>query len=70
MFSIRTDVNSGGLPLFLIVVRIVFYMMNIANTGSSMLNPHQNRIGVLTDTEVLLVDVVQGKQVLRSTYFH
>ena len=41
-------------------------MMNIANTGSSMLKPNQNRIGVLTDTEVLLVDVVQGKQVLRS----
>jgi hypothetical protein len=31
-----------------------------------MLNTNQNRIGVLTDTEVLLVDVVQGKRVLRS----
>ena len=41
-------------------------MINIANTNSSMLNPNQNRIGVLTDTEVLLVDVVQRKQVLRS----
>ena len=41
-------------------------MMNIANTNSGMLNPDQDRIGVLTDTEVLLVDVVQKKQVLRS----
>ncbi len=41
-------------------------MINIANTNSGMLNPNQNRIGVLTDTEVLLVDVVQHKQVLRS----
>ena len=41
-------------------------MINIANTNSGMLNPDQNRIGVLTDTEVLLVDVVQQKQVLRS----
>ncbi len=39
-------------------------MMNKANTTSSILNP--NTIGVLTDTEVLLVDVVQGKRVLRS----
>src|SRR5438105_5601722 len=42
------------------------YMINMVNTGSSMLNPDQHRIGVLTDTEVLLVDPVQGKQVLRS----
>jgi hypothetical protein len=42
------------------------HMINIANTSSSMLNPNQNRIGVLTDTEVLLVDIVQGKRVLRS----
>ena len=41
-------------------------MINIVNTNSSMLNPNQNRIGVLTDTEVLLIDVVQRKQVLRS----
>src|SRR5215471_18869419 len=41
-------------------------MINIANANSSILNPNQNRIGVLTDTEVLLVDVVQGKRVLRS----
>src|SRR6266567_9579616 len=41
-------------------------MINKANTGASVLNPNPNRIGVLTDTEVLLVDVVQGKQVLRS----
>ena len=41
-------------------------MINMANTGSSMLNPNQHRIGVLTDTEVLLVEVVQGKQVLHS----
>ena len=31
-----------------------------------MLNPNQNTIGVLTDNEVLLVDIVQGKRVLRS----
>jgi hypothetical protein len=36
------------------------------DTSSSMQNPSQNRIGVLTDTEVLLVDVVQGKQALRT----
>ncbi len=41
-------------------------MINMANIGSSMLNPDQHRIGVLTATEVLLVEVVQGKQVLRS----
>src|SRR5436305_5878829 len=41
-------------------------MINKAYTDSSMLNPNQNRIGVLTDTEVLLVDIVQGKRVLRS----
>ncbi len=41
-------------------------MMNLASTTSSMLNSNQNRIGVLTDTEVLLVDVVQRKRVLRS----
>ena len=41
-------------------------MINIANTNSGMLNPNQNRIGVLTDTEVLMVDVVQRKQVLHS----
>ncbi|HWZ18499.1 MAG TPA: hypothetical protein VNW73_06860 [Ktedonobacteraceae bacterium] len=41
-------------------------MINIANTDFSMLNSNPNRIGVLTNTEVLLVDVVQGKQVLRS----
>ncbi|HYX50511.1 MAG TPA: hypothetical protein VE843_12250, partial [Ktedonobacteraceae bacterium] len=54
------------LPFFRSVVRIVIYMMNIASTNSSMLNQDQNRIGVLNDTEVLLVDVVQGKRVLRS----
>ena len=37
-----------------------------ADTSSSLLNRNQNRIGVLTDTEVLLVDVAQGKPVLRS----
>ena len=41
-------------------------MINIANTNSGMLNPNQNRIGVLTDTEVLMVDIVQRKQVLHS----
>src|SRR5436189_5882857 len=41
-------------------------MINKANTNSTMLNPNPNTIGVLTDTEVLLVDVVQGKRVLRS----
>jgi hypothetical protein len=41
-------------------------MINKANTDSNMLNPNLHRIGVLTDTEVLLVDVVQGKRVLRS----
>lgn len=41
-------------------------MINIANANSSMLSPNQNRIGVLTDTEVHMVDVVQRKQVLRS----
>ena len=41
-------------------------MMNIANTNSSILSPNQNRIGVLTDIEVLLIDLVQRKQVLRS----
>jgi hypothetical protein len=54
------------LPFFLKAVGIVFYMMNKANIGSSMLNPNQNRLGVLSDTEVLLVDVVQGKRSLRS----
>src|SRR5215472_10532577 len=37
------------------------------DTSSSMLNPNQNRIGVLSDSEVLLIDVVQGKRVLRSS---
>src|SRR5215469_13202698 len=41
-------------------------MVNITNTGASMLNQEQNRIGVLTNTEVLFVDVVQGRRVLRS----
>ena len=41
-------------------------MINKANTGSSMLNSNPNKIGVLTNTEVLLVDIVQGKRVLRS----
>ena len=31
-----------------------------------MLNPNPNTTGVLTDTEVLLVGIVQGKRVLRS----
>ncbi len=31
-----------------------------------MLNPNTHRIGVLTDTELLLIDVVQGKRALRS----
>ncbi|HEX9132207.1 MAG TPA: hypothetical protein VF844_07935, partial [Ktedonobacteraceae bacterium] len=31
-----------------------------------MLNPNPNTIGVLTDTEMLMVDVVQRKRVLRS----
>jgi hypothetical protein len=54
------------LPFFLNRVRMVLLMINKANTDPSMVKPNQNRIGVLTDTEVLLVDVVQGKQVLRS----
>jgi hypothetical protein len=70
MFVIRTDVNSGGyfshLPFFLNAVRMVPYMINKAYIDSNMLNPNPNRIGVLTDTEVLLVDIVQGKRVLRS----
>ncbi len=41
-------------------------MINKENSASSMLNPNPNPIGVLTDTEVLLVDVVQRKRVLRS----
>lgn len=41
-------------------------MINKVDISSSMLTPNQNRIGVLTDAEVLLVDVVQGKRVLRS----
>lgn len=39
-------------------------MINRENTNNSI-NPHTT-IGVLTDTEVLLVDMVQGKRVLRS----
>ncbi len=39
-------------------------MINRENITSTILN--QDIIGVLTDTEVLLVDVVQGKRVLRS----
>src|SRR5205809_3555041 len=54
------------LPFFLNLVRMVLLMINKANNNSSMLNPNPNRIGVLTDTEVLLVDIVQGKRVLRS----
>ena len=41
-------------------------MINKVNIDSSMLNSNPNKIGVLTNTEVLLVDVVQGKRVLRS----
>src|SRR2546430_2467554 len=70
MFVIRTDVNRGDyfslLPFFLNLVRMVLLMINKANNNSSMLNPNPNKIGVLTDTEVLLVDIVQGKRVLRS----
>jgi hypothetical protein len=54
------------LPFFLDAMRIVLYMMNIANADFSILNSNPNKIGVLTDTEVLLVDIVQGKRVLRS----
>jgi hypothetical protein len=54
------------MPFFVNAVRIVSYMINIANTDSSMLNSNPNKIGVLTNTEVLLVDIVQGKRVLRS----
>src|SRR5437764_13873136 len=39
-------------------------MINRENTNDTM-NLHPT-IGVLTDTEVLLVDIVQGKRVLRS----
>ena len=39
-------------------------MINRANTASTV-NQHKIR-GVLTDTEVLLIDVVQGNRVLRS----
>ena len=39
-------------------------MINRENTNNSI-NSHTT-IGVLTDTEVLLVDMVQGKRVLRS----
>src|SRR6266480_3215486 len=70
MFVIRTDVNRGDyfslLPFFLNLVRMVLLMINKANNNSTMLKPNPNRIGVLTDTEVLLVDIVQGKRVLRS----
>jgi len=41
-------------------------MINKPYIDSSILNPNQNRIGVLTGTEVLMVDVVGGKRVLRS----
>src|SRR5438128_12515568 len=57
---------SSHLPFLLIAVRMILYMMNIANTNSNVLNQDQNRIGVLTGTEVLFVDVAQGKRVLRS----
>jgi hypothetical protein len=39
-------------------------MINKENIEPTMLSP--NTVGVLTDTEVLLVDIVQGKRVLRS----
>jgi hypothetical protein len=54
------------LPFCHDIVGIVFYMMNKANIDSGMLNLNENRIGVLSDTEVLLVDVVHGKRALRS----
>src|SRR5438876_481248 len=41
-------------------------MINKENSASTMLNPNPNTIGVLTDTEVLLVGIVQRKRVLRS----
>ncbi len=41
-------------------------MINKENSASTILNPNPNTIGVLTDTEVLLVDIVQRKRVLRS----
>src|SRR6266566_8302347 len=41
-------------------------MINKENAAFTMLNPNPETIGVLTDTEVLLVDVVQRKRVLRS----
>jgi len=41
-------------------------MIDKENSASTMLNPNPNTIGVLTDNEVLLVDVVQKKRVLRS----
>lgn len=41
-------------------------MINKTNTNSNILNSNPNRVGVLTDTEVLLIDIVQGKRVLRS----
>ncbi len=41
-------------------------MINKENAAFTMLNPNPDTIGVLTDTEVLLVDVVQRKRVLRS----
>src|ERR671922_982326 len=62
----REERSSLFLPYFLNLVRMVFLMINRANNNSTMLNPNQNTIGVLTDNEVLLVDIVQGKRVLRS----
>ena len=41
----------------------VWDMINRADTASTI---NSNTIGVLSDTEVLLVDVLQGKRVLRS----
>src|SRR5436305_1698665 len=40
------------------------YMINMANTGSSMLNPNQHRIGVLPDARSLLATVTYLDQTL------
>ena len=64
--STNITININNLPFFLNAVRIIPYMINKTNTNSNILNSNPNRIGVLTDTEVLLIDIVQGKRVLRS----
>src|SRR6266550_9433706 len=58
--SFSTESACSSIPFLFVIVR----MINRENTNDTM-NLHPT-IGVLTDTEVLLVDIVQGKRVLRS----